>query len=395
MRSWLLLVGLAGAALAPGRALAQFDTARPDPVYPLPLGHDHLENGGLYVFGEFIMYRQTNPLQHQAIANRGFIDSDGSITGRQGTFIGSGTLALDAKDAGGPGTFQPGTRFGFGWRFENGSAIEINWSHLFNSHTFAQATLVAPNQQFRQDLADTFLTAPVFNFTNDYAGPAFKAGFGRLADAHAFAVYGIWNGASIMTIDFLQRFDEVQATFRVPVSECETYRCYGIVGPRMDWLWERFRWRTTSINFDGQASPFDVGIYTNIVSNVMYGGHAGLGNEVYLGWGFSLGAEVEAAMFIDVVKERAKYELGQKDFVGQVKRSITDYAAVPELQGRLELAWHPIEGIECKLTYEGSVYFNTVASPHPVSFNVGGLDPAFQRQVRVFDGLQIGIGFIF
>ena len=47
-------------------------------------------------------------------------------------------------------------------------------------------------------------------------------------------------------------------------------------------------------------------IYTNIVSNKMYGAFIGVGNEWWLGNGLSLSLDLEATGYIDFVKERAR-----------------------------------------------------------------------------------------
>src|SRR5262245_60741407 len=77
----------AGGTLAPVPATVfrGQDYAPPDPVWPLPLGHDRMEaTGGLYLAGEFLYFVQTNPLDHQLIAVRGFFDSTGQLSGHQG-----------------------------------------------------------------------------------------------------------------------------------------------------------------------------------------------------------------------------------------------------------------------------------------------------------------------
>ncbi len=77
--SWLALLLSAGLALAPGGARGQ-DYSPPDPVVPLPLYHDRPETGGLFMAGEFLFFRETNPLKPQTVAYRGLRDFDGSIS---------------------------------------------------------------------------------------------------------------------------------------------------------------------------------------------------------------------------------------------------------------------------------------------------------------------------
>src|SRR5438105_13271306 len=76
---WLALLLTAGVALAPTGGRGQ-EVPPADPVFPLPLYHDRPEKGGLYVDGEFVFFKQTNPLRPQPIATRGLLDFDGSIT---------------------------------------------------------------------------------------------------------------------------------------------------------------------------------------------------------------------------------------------------------------------------------------------------------------------------
>jgi hypothetical protein len=139
-QAWLLKAGLAVMALAPNVGLGQ-EPGRPDPVFPLPIGHDRPETGGFFTDANVVLYRQTNPLRDQPIAFRGYFDSDGSNSGVPGTFIGSHEVALNARDAGGPGSYQPGFKFALGWRFSDGSAIDFNWTHLMNVHYSAGASL--------------------------------------------------------------------------------------------------------------------------------------------------------------------------------------------------------------------------------------------------------------
>jgi len=368
------------------------DGALPDSEVPLPLGHNPANKGGFYFGSEFMYFRQTNPLKSQTIAFRGFVDADGSLTGTPGTFIGSHLPALNVTDAGGPGTYQPGTRMTIGYAWNDGTTVDIQWLWLAKAQYLHEATIVPPNFSFGSTLADSFISSPVFNFNNTFAGPQSKINGGD-----ATATYGIWDGADIMTISFIQRTESFQSTFRVPIfyNDDFGYRCYGLVGPRFFWVWERFYWRTVNQNPDGTAGPTDVAIYTNIVSNRMYGAFAGFGNEWYIGHGFACNLDLEACGMVDIVKERAKYELGQKDLPGQIKRAVTDYTLVPEFSATFNLTWFPIENVELRLGYDFMAFFNTIASQQPVSFNVGALDPPWVRQARLFDGFQFGMAVRF
>ena len=211
-----------------------------------------------------------------------------------------------------------------------------------------------------------------------------------------FAAYGIWNGATIMSIDFVQHYDQVEINFREPIVETDCYRCYGLIGPRFDWIWERFRWRTVDVNIEGQSSPLDVAIYTNIVSNRMYGADIGIGQDWWLGHGFSVSLDLRAALLLDVVKERAKFELGEKDRPPQSKRGFTDYTVVPQVQATGCVSYNPIEAVQLRVGYDFVAFFNTISSPHPVTFDWGSPNPGYRHEpVRLLDGIQASIGFVF
>jgi hypothetical protein len=413
---WLAGLLAAGVTLAPASARAQErepipdlapaadlfavraqtpDGELPDYEVPVPLGHNPANKGGFYMAASFVYFQQTNPLQHQPLAYRGFIDADGSVlasNGVPGTRYGSGDLALDAKQAGGPGTFQPGLKVNLGYWFKDGTTLDLEWMHLAKSQYFHEATIAVPHFNFGTDLSDSFMWSPVYGFTNAFAGPQNK-----INGAGPTATYGIWDGFDVSTIAFIQRTESLQAKLKTPLfyNDDFGYRMYGIVGPRFFWIWERFQWRTVNQEADGTAGPTDVGIYSNIVSNRMYGVFCGVGNEWYIGHGFACNLDLDFAGLIDVVKERAKYELGEKFLPGQIKRAKSDYTLVPEGRAEFNLTWFPIENVELKVGYDFMVFANTIAAPDPVSFNVGGLDPAWERRWRLFQGFTAGLGIIF
>jgi hypothetical protein len=421
---WLLTAGM---VLATGGARAQDATPPPDPIYPFPLYHDRPETGGLFLTGGYAMYRQTNPLKSQAIGFRGFFDTDGANSGQVGKFIGSATVALNADQASGPNTYQPGFRVSGGWRFENGISLEVSWLQLLKANYPAAASLVPFHFLSGKNLADSFLSAPVYNFPPEYSGPEVKAPALGNPLLTVNQGYGIWNAADVMSEDFIQRYQQMDIGGRIPIFETDCCRVYGLVGFRFAWIWERFRWRTVDSGFftdvpldpsvridpiSGQIfrnpgsilitttlhpdpSPSNAAIYTNIVSNRMYGPTIGCGNEWYLGHGFAVGVDVGAALFIDIVKERAKYELGDKEMPPQSKRARTQYEMVPELTGDFKIYWYPIEGVQVQIGYNIMSFFNTIAAPEPVSFNYGGLDPNWKNVYRFFDGFEAGVGFIF
>jgi hypothetical protein len=138
---WLALLLTWGLALSPAQVQGQ-EVPPADPVWPIPTARP--DKAGFYAAAEFVFFRQTNPLKSQEIAVRGLLDFDGSITaaltgttifpvngppviipGTQvpGNFIGSHNPALDAQQASGPASYQPGFRISAGWRFDDKSTI--------------------------------------------------------------------------------------------------------------------------------------------------------------------------------------------------------------------------------------------------------------------------------
>jgi hypothetical protein len=415
---WCAMLLATGLALAPAGAQAQPGVEyRPDPDIPIPLGHPRMDVvGGWYTATEFVMFRQTNPIRHQLLAVRGLVDVDGAITGDlngtvvntdtdvpfiirgplvPGNFLGSGAPALFSDDLKGQETFQPGWRLSLGYRFNSGSALEADWMHLVSARYYANASLIPTNfagiGSSGPLLADTFLFLPFFNLPPEFAGPLQKTAIGNPGSA-----YGLFNGAINTSIDFTQRFDQVDFRGRVPwtplTNECT--RCYGYAGGRFAWIWEDFHMRTVASDFAGNSTPQDVANYSNVVSNRMYGPFVGAGVERYIGYGFAVGLETEAAGLLDVSKERATLERGDKAI--QLKKSVTYFSVTPEVAANAQLYWYPWEGVQIRAGYNFMAFFNTQAAENPVAFDARNFDPDWKsRAVRFLDGFNVGIGFIF
>lgn len=383
-----------------------YEVPRADPVFPVPLYSPRPELGGFFFDGEFLYWRQTNPIRNQIIAIRGFQNTDGGSPPGQapGTFNGSGAEALNAQDVSGPGTYIPGYRFGLGYRFRNGITVEGIYNHLFNVRYVAQATLVPPTTpppgQLDPALANTFLFSPVFNFSSDWAGPTLP----NIVGGNPQGNYGIWNAAEEMTLRFEQRLEKYELRFRIPIFETEydpvqnpeklALRCYGMWGLRHYWVWERFQWRTVNRDANGNAEPKDFATYSNILSQPMYGPFVGWGGEVYKGHGVSLSLDLFAGAYVNFVREIVRWERG--DRATEAKRSRRVYTIVPETEAHLNVWWYPIEGVQIRLGYDVMGLYNTIASPRPVDFNFGAMAPDFPHwAVRMLDGFNVGIGFIF
>jgi len=358
---------------------------------PIPTGNPG--QNGFYAFSEFVMLTQTRALGDQTVAVRGLIDSTGLVTGLPGTLIGSGFPAL-TTDQLGRSTFMPGWNAGLGYKFDSGVSVYVSFMQLLDAHYSAGATLVSPFFRSGTDLADTFLTSAVFNFPPDYAGPRQKTAFDLSALNQGGNFYGIWNGASVETIDFIQRFTAGEIGTRVPLFQTEYSRVYGLAGARYAWIFERFKWRTVSYDVQGRAFSFDSAYYTNTLSQRMYGAFFGCGHEVYLGKRFAASLDLTGAPLVDVEKERAKYELG--DRTTSAKRSRDDFSIVPNGNADVNLWWYPIEGVQIRFGYTAMTYFNTQYMKEPIAFDMGALDPAYNtRAFRLVHGFHFGIGLFF
>ena len=422
----LLLAALAALATA-GAAQAQQvfgeDYAPADPVWPFPLYSTHPEDGGLYTAAEFISFRRSNPLEGQPVAIRGFqvtspiIQFQNSTAanftttlGPSGTFIGSRAEALDVQQVSGPNDYQPGFTVTVGWKFGDGSAFEFKYFYLTEVNLHAAATLAPPGGNVGALFENSFLSSaiPVFNFPNDYAGPLNKITIPNPSFTQGSttqtptvnapgAVFGIWNGASIMTEQFLQRFQEYEGTYRVPIYETETYRLNGIVGPRFAWIWERYKWTASDIdNLTGTSGPQDEAQYNNIISNRLYGAHAGCQQECYLGHGFAATCTIEGGAFVDQARTEVIYQLARGGVGPGSKRALKHWLPALQAEASAGLSWYPIEGVEVRAGYDFQAFFNTLSSPNPIDFNYGAVDPHFQSdKIRWLDGLNFGIGIVF
>ncbi len=410
---WLAVLLTVGVAVVTNRARADDNAEVPaleDPTIPLPVGHDRMgAQGGFYVSGEFVYFKQTNPIRSQEVAVRGILDFDGSITAdlngtavipitggpiivpgdpQPGTFLGSGAGALNTNQVSGPATWEPGFRITAGWKFKDGSAVEFSWLRLMEAKYNAVASLVPETLNPGSLLQETFLFSPVFNFPSEFGGAPDKIALGN-----PLAAFGIWNGANVMSLSFVQRTSIYDITYRVPIWQSEYCRCYGLVGPRYVQLWENFNWRTVSAEFDGTSGQDDFATYSNITSNNLWGADIGVGTDFYVGHGFAVTLDARYATFLDFVHEEAKYDRG--DFAIGNKRAKKEFTVVPELQATANLWWYPFNGCQIRFGYDFMSFFNTLASQEPIDFNYGALDPGWQHITRLLYGFNAGVGFIF
>ena len=416
---WIITGVLVAAGLLTGfrPAVAQptaWDVSGNDEfTVPAPIGTYQHDGSGWYLGTEFMILNQARVVGDQLIAIRGLLLTTGTpsfpgggspltpgITGfPPGTFLGSREEALRSGQLGRT-SWDPGYRMTFGYRMENGWNFSLSWLHTFGVKYSGGAGIQGPNFESPGGLAqNTFLFAPVYNFDHNFVGqnpfpnPPFFVN----------PTSGIWNGASAMTILFTQRFDEWNAAGRFPVFETENSRSYAIAGGRFAWLWERFGWRTVKVgsindgsSFQFQETPDSAAMYSNVISQRMYGPMIGTGHEVnlYSGTGGAFGAQFEAtgALLVDIAKFRAKYE--REDKVTQAKRAKSDVAIVPNVDLTFNLTWQPVDGLTFKAGYNLFSFFNTYYMKDPVAFNVGALDPPYSSQFyRSIRGFNFGMGY--
>lgn len=387
--SWLFLV--VALLLAPAKARAQYQEV-PPVDFTGPLSHPRYETGGVFAALQGLYFRTDRPLKDQLVARRGFIDVDGSISGKEGTFFGSGVEALNVNQLQGPGSWQPGFALSLGYRFESGTVILLNWYHLQDSRYSATASLAPQNLQGNVGLSDTFLISPVYNFPVNYAGNAFNVAVGNPG-----ATFGIWNAASLETISYVQRFDMLDLTMRVPIWQTDNYRNYGLVGPRGATLYDKFKWRTVDYDLNGLANNGTIADYTNITSNRLYGVGLGMGNEWWMGdtpiGAFSVSLDLEASLYMDFVKGRAAYELGDRSTRASRARNLS--TLVPSVEGKLNLNYFPWEAIQFQIGWDFFSFFNTYASPQPIDFNYGSIDPQWTHVNRLLHGVTFTVAVVF
>lgn len=372
----------------------------PSENVPLPLGNPG--ERGFYAFAEMVYLAQTWTLGEQTVAVRGLLDSTGAVTTLPGLLIGSGVPALNTNDFG-RRSFAPGLRLGLGFKTADGISITASYLATASQDYSATASLVPPLFRGNPNLSDTFLTAPVFNFPPNFAGPPIKTtldgatvpipGGGSVTFPEGL-FYGIWNGASLMTINYTTRYTEADIGVRVPLFATANSRIYGLAGGRHNWFFERFQWRTVSYDINGVAGPFDAADYSNTLSQRMYGPYLGCGHEVYLGNRFAVSTDLTGALLLSIIKERAKYELGDETI--QNKRSVNETDLVPSFGANVNLWWYPISGVQMRVGYQAQTFFNTKRMDEPISFNYGAIDPAYGTQAfRLLHGINVGIGLFF
>ncbi len=356
------------------------------PTFPIPTGHSG--DAGFYTGMEFVMLTQTRAIGNQTIAVRGFFDIDGRVTGTPGKLVGDGTEALNANMFS-PRTFQPGFNVELGYRLSNGTRFFVNYMQTYDAQYSLSASFIPPGFAVGVGQANTFISSPVFGFGSLWAGPTSKVN--GVADS---SVYGIWDAASEEDVKFTQRYQQAQTGARVPLFETDYSRVYGTAGMQFSWIYERFWWRAESFNSNGNATPQDASLYTNFLSQRMYGPFIGCGHEIFVDNQFSVSLDLTGSLLLDVEKQRAKYELA--DRTTESKWGRVDWRMTPNANAAINLWWYPIEGVQIRAGYQAMTFFNTLYMRDPVGFNFGNINPGYATQwFRLIHGFNIGLGFFF
>ena len=376
------------------------------PTVPIPTGASSA--AGFYTAAEFVMLTQPRAIGNQVVAFRGLIDSTGRNSLIPGTIIGTGRPALTTEDFARTGS-SPGYMLEIGYKFEDGMRFFASWMQLAQLHYKAGASLVPQYFQSGAGLADTYLSSQVYGFPPQFSGPRFKTGLdvgppGNIGGGvvnTGFQTYGIWNGATVMNMQYTQRYQQADVGVRMPLLQTEYSRVYGIASGRFAWLFDRFQWYTLDSDILGISLPQDQAWYTNTLSERMYGPVIGCGHEVFLANQFSLSCDLTAGLLLGVVKERVKYKLETFNSAGTLnpiasKASYDSWQLVPNANANLNLQWYPTEGVQVRVGYQAISYFNTTRMAEPVGFNYNTPDPRYETQVfRLIHGFNVGIGLFF
>jgi hypothetical protein len=363
-----------------------------DPTIPIPTGQ--AGQPGFYAGMEFVMLFETKAIGNQIVGVRGFTDATGNISGFPGTFVGTGQPALNTNQLGAGRTGMPGFRLEIGYKFDTGVRIYANYLQVYDAHYSAGASGIGiQGFRARPDLADTFLFAPVFNFPQAFNGPQLKTNFDNTTNG-GFNTVGIWNAAGQMDTKFTQRFQQAEFGFRSPMFATDYSSIYGLAGGRFAWFYDKFYWRTVDFDQNGNTSPLTTAIYTNNLSQRMYGAFIGCGHEVYLGNMFSASLDLTGAGYLDVIKGRAKYKISNDSTESKFGRDT--FSLVPSGTADFNLWFYPVEGIQMRLGYSAMTFFNTRYMRHPIGDNFGNIDPDYgTKWFRMIHGFNVGIGFFF
>ncbi len=389
---WLAGVLVGALVLTPAVGRAQTpNIGESEMVFPWPLGPlDHAESGP-YLALEAMYWRMNNPLQSQVLAVRGFVDDAGQVTGDAGRFIGTRQEALNTRGMQ-DNQFEPGFRISIGYRFHDHLVLEFSYWKLDEFRHFQSAGILGVGLSGGDNFADSFLHAPFYNFPTPFAGSQNDVS----TAAGGFPLFGIWNGAENMSVEFVQRIWNAELNLRVPCFQNGWSRQYVISGLRYMPIYERFRWRTEDADLDGAISPLNVATYSFEWENRLYGAQFGWGSDCYLGGGIAFNLDAKVGVAANVRRSEAKIERGDDLPPVAGAKTDNDFRLAPYFNlGAFIQYYPPWGGMQFRVGYEYTGIFNALRSPHPAAFNVGNLDPELQDEFIGLDGFSMGVAFIF
>ena len=421
---------------------------------PLPLMWGARDEGPFFAM-EAVAMRLNNVLRNQLVAQRGFWDDTGlargdptgpiltvldgrnsssqiatllANAGTPGQFVGSGANAMFVSDVGDNSKFTPGSRLTFGYRLRNGIVFDVSYMQLVATRSTASVGII-PNrgENLRDDLANSFVSTPFYNYTPQFAGPSRDV----ISDVFLFpipintgtvvlvnpgsatgaaneiitddasideitrfrgtpiAAYGVGNGAEVIVEKYRQQFSTGELNVRVPLFQGEVTRTYFTGGFRYMFLQERYRMYITDYDVDGNAFLMR---YTDRVKNKYYGMQAGLGSEAYLGLGWSVSVEAKGGVAAE--NSHTSTEIANL-LNSRFEHSNNQFGVVGFFQGGAYLWWYPIEGIQLRAGYEYLGVVNARRSPNPIDYDLGRLQPNYEHKFLSIDGFTMGVAFIF
>ncbi len=187
------------------------------------------------------------------------------------------------------------------------STCSASYEQLVTSKYTLGAGPIPPGLSPDANLADTFLSSPVYNFSHLFSGPQNKLAVDSTGSNPGFTAYGIWNGATEQDLLFLQRYQQMLFGGRIPMFQTDYSSMYGVAAGQFSWIFERFQWDAFDTDVNGNQQPQWAAYYTNTLSQRMYGAMAGLGHEIFVANQFSFSLDLTASGLMDVAVERAKY----------------------------------------------------------------------------------------
>ena len=320
-----------------------------------------------------------------------------------GNFLGTGTPALFTDDLRGQESFEPGYRITLGYRFDNGTAIETSYMALQKVTYSANASLI-PHE----------LCQP--------GGRAVPGRFVHLGTVLQSAA-GIRRGQPEdgarqprLGLRHLQR--RQQHVDELPASSSRTGTfAAGCRGTRTTAPASTV---TLAAGSPGSGSSSGCGPFPPTSSATARRTDVGVYRKrrfqphvrpvrrhrvrtVSSATASASALETEAAFLLDIVKERANVQNGDRNdappgtpFVS-VKKAATNFQPGRRIRRPTpRCTWYPIEGIQLRAGYNFMTFLNTVDMQDPIAFDARNFDPNWQnRAIRFMDGFNAGIGFIF